>query len=73
MHEKEAKAMTLRMDASQARELEKVAEIDQVSLSEAVRDAIAGHIAQRKKDSQFQARLSEISKQDRELLRRLQS
>ena len=38
------KAMTLRLTAEQADALEMVAEVDGVSMSEAVRDAIERHI-----------------------------
>ena len=46
----ETKAMTLRLPVDQAEALEKVAEIDNVTVTEAIRDAIQGHIAVRAAD-----------------------
>ena len=47
------KAMTLRLDADQAEALEYIAEVDGVSVSEAVRDAIESHIETRRADDEF--------------------
>jgi Arc/MetJ-type ribon-helix-helix transcriptional regulator len=65
------KAMTLRLPAETAAELEAVARADETSVSEAVRDAIERHIAERRKDAQFKARLRKIIEDDREVLERL--
>lgn len=67
------KAMTLRLPADKAAELEAIARIDNVSIAEAVRAAIDERIAQRRQDSDFQARLRAIVEQDRAILERLAS
>jgi predicted DNA-binding protein len=56
---KSAKAMTIRLSAEQAEELELVATIDDRPVSEVVRVAIAAHIASRKKDHRFQDSLKD--------------
>jgi predicted transcriptional regulator len=51
---KPTKAMTIRLSAEQAEELETVATVDNRPISEVIRAAIAGHIQERKRDTQFQ-------------------
>ncbi len=51
---KPAKAMTIRLSAEQAEELETVATVDEQPVSEVVRAAISEHIEKRRRDSQFQ-------------------
>jgi Arc/MetJ-type ribon-helix-helix transcriptional regulator len=68
---KDMKSMTLRIPADQAAELEKVAEIDRVPVSEAVRDAIAKHIEARRQDAAFRERLQRLVKENQEILDRL--
>lgn len=68
---KEMKSMTLRLPADQAAELEKVAEIDRVTVSEAVRDAIAKHIESRRGDDEFRKRLERLVTENQEILDRL--
>ena len=65
------KAMTLRLTAEQADALEMVAEVDGVSMSEAVRDAIERHIDSRRADDGFQQRLAESMERHRRILDRL--
>lgn len=65
------KTMSLRLAEEQARELEAVARVDEIPVSEAVREAIAAHVAARRADHEFQARLARMMKQDREILKRL--
>lgn len=65
------KAMTLRLPADKAAELEAIARVDNVPVAEAVRAAIDDRIAQRRQDSDFQARLKAIVEQDRAILERL--
>ena len=48
------KAMTIRLSADQAEELNTVAAVDGQPISEVIRVAIAGHIEQRKHDAEFQ-------------------
>ena len=66
-----SKAMTVRLAAEQAAALEMVADVDGVSMSEAVRDAIESHIDNRRADSGFQDRLAESMRRHQRILDRL--
>ena len=50
---KKMKAMTIRLTAEQAAELETVATVDQQPVSEVIRAAITHHVGARKKDPAF--------------------
>lgn len=50
---KTTKALTVRLAADQAEELETVAAVDDQPVSEVIRAAISEHIARRKLDEQF--------------------
>jgi len=65
------KSMTLRLPDEMATELAAVARADEMPVSNAVRQAIARHIAERRKDKDFKARLRKITERDREVLERL--
>lgn len=65
------RAMTLRLPTEQADALELVAEVDGVSMSEAVRDAIESHIENRRTDDGFQERLAASMERHRRILDRL--
>ncbi len=65
------KTMSLRLGEDQARELEAVARVDEIPVSEAVREAITAHVAARRRDHEFQDRLARMMKEDREILKRL--
>lgn len=65
------KVLSIRLDAEVAADLAAVAQIDGMSISEAVREAIASHIAVRRGDQDFQKRLNELIEENRELLKRL--
>lgn len=65
------KAMTVRLDDDQAEELEKIAEIDGVSVAEAVRDAIAQHVKNRSADPEFRKRIRASIKKHQAILDRL--
>ena len=67
----ETKVTTIRQRSDQADELEFVARVDGVPVSEAIRDAIASHIEARRADPAFQARLRERVEADRHILDRL--
>ena len=47
------KAMTIRLTADQAAELDTVAAVDEQPVSQVIRVAIAGHIEERKRDAAF--------------------
>jgi hypothetical protein len=65
------KAMTLRLPADQAADLEAVARADNKAVSETVREAIDKMIAERRQDKEFQARLRAMIREDQEILERL--
>jgi predicted transcriptional regulator len=61
-------AMTIRLSAEQAEELETVATVDNQPISEVIRAAIADHIAERKRDAQFQDSLRQRIKRAQQML-----
>ena len=65
------KAMTLRLPSEQADALGLVADVDGVSMSEAVRDAIESHIENRRADEGFQQRLAASMERHKRILDRL--
>lgn len=65
------RAMSLRLAESQAAELAAVARTDEVKISEAVREAIDGHIAARRSDPDFQKRLRRRLEDEHAILERL--
>jgi hypothetical protein len=67
----ETKAMTVRLPSEQQEELEKIAQIEGVSIAEAIREAVARHIADRRTDPAFRERVREIIAHDRAILERL--
>lgn len=67
----EMKVTTIRQPADQADELEFIARVDGVPVSEAIRAAIAEHIRARREDPAFQERLRQRIKADQNILKRL--
>lgn len=65
---KPAKAMTIRLSADQAEQLETVASVDDQPVSEVIRAAIAAHIQQRRRDARFQDSLRSRLARAEELL-----
>lgn len=65
------KAFTMRIPEDKAAELEAVARADGMPISEAVREAIDHHIEARRKDKNFQARLSKLIEDNQRVLDRL--
>lgn len=65
------KATSLRLDEQQAAELAAVARTDEMTISDAVREAVAKHIAERRTDPEFQRRLKERLEEDRRILEQL--
>lgn len=63
--------MTLRLPAEQAKELEAVARVDEMTVSDAVRAAIGEHVEARRNDREFQARIRRILEEERAVLERL--
>jgi len=67
----DTRVTTIRQPADQADEVEFVARVDGVPASEFIRDAIAAHLATRRADPEFQARLRGRIEADQQILRRL--
>jgi hypothetical protein len=67
----EAKAMTVRLSAEQAAELEAVAQVEGVPVAEEIRTAIAAHIDSRRQDKAFQKRLRASIERNRQILEKL--
>jgi hypothetical protein len=65
------RARTLRLPVDQAEELEAIAGIDDVSINEEIRRAIAAHIEARRQDADFRKRLQASIKRNKEILERL--
>lgn len=65
---KHAKAMTIRLSAEQARDLETVSMVDEQPVSEVIRAAIAEHLASRRMDPRFRNGLEQRIQQARNLL-----
>lgn len=66
-----SKVMSLRLSEEMAREIAAVARTDGVSVTEAVREAIANHIDTRQASKDFQERIEQRLEEDREILERL--
>jgi len=65
------KTMTLRLDDELASDLEAMARVDGVPISEAIRVAIDERIKARREDKQFQARLRRLMAENQRALERL--
>lgn len=65
------KSMTLRLPADQAAEVEAIAGVEDIPVSKFVRDAIDAHIAARRKDAEFKARLKRSIEANNDILERL--
>jgi predicted transcriptional regulator len=65
------KTMTLRLDDELAADLEAMARVDDVPVSEAIRIAIDQRIKARRDDKQFQARLRRLMAESQRALERL--
>jgi predicted DNA-binding protein len=62
---------SLRLPEHMAAELAAVARADDMPVSEAVREAIEKHIAERRADETFQSRVKQLLEEDQQLLKRL--
>ncbi len=65
------RARTLRLPLDQAEELEAIAGVDEVSVNEEIRRAIAAHIEARRQDADFRKRLQDSIDRNKEILERL--
>lgn len=67
------KALTLRLPPEQAEALEAIAGVDEVSINEEIRRAIASHIEVRRQDGEFRKRLKASMERNAAILERLAS
>ena len=67
----EPKVMSLRLSQELADELDAVARVEDVSISEAIRAAVHRYIATCRSNQAFKERLKERLEEDREVLERL--
>jgi hypothetical protein len=65
------RARTLRLPLEQAQELEAIAGVDEISVNEEIRRAIAAHIEARRQDADFRKRLQDSMDRNKEILERL--
>lgn len=66
-----SRARTLRLTADEAEALEAIAGVDQLSVNEEIRRAIATHIEARRNDADFRKRLEASIERNQEILERL--
>jgi len=65
------RARTLRLAVEETETLEAIAGVDEVSVNEEIRLAIAAHIAARRRDTDFRKRLEASIERNKEILERL--
>ena len=65
------KVTTVRLEKELADELAAVARVDGMSASDAIREAVAGHVAERRADPDFQKTLKVRMEEDRQVLEQL--
>jgi len=62
------RARTLRLTVEEAETLEAIAGVDEVSVNEEIRQAIAAHIEARRRDTDFRKRLEASIERNKEIL-----
>jgi Ribbon-helix-helix protein, copG family len=67
----ERRAYTVRIPADEAADLEAVAAAEGLSVSEEIRQAISDHVAIKRKDKAFRARVRAVIEQNQRVLERL--
>jgi hypothetical protein len=65
------RALTVRLPAEQAEDIETIAQVEGVSVAEEIRAALADRIAARRADADFAARLRKTMERNRRALERL--
>ena len=64
----DTKSMTLRIDENLAERVRTIAEVEESSVSDVIRDALAEHVERRRRDPEFQAMLKRNLRRHEELL-----
>ena len=67
----ETKNMTLRMDERLAEKIQTIADVEETTVSDVIRDALADHVERRRRDPEFQARLQRNLQRHQQLLNML--
>ena len=67
----EIKSMTLRLDRELVDKVRTIAEVEETTVSDVIRDALADHVEKRRRDPEFQAMLKRNLRRHQELLSRL--
>ena len=67
----DTKSMTLRIDGNLAERVRTVAEVEETTVSDVIRDALAEHVERRRRDPEFQAMLKRNLRRHEELLNML--
>jgi len=62
------KSMTLRIDQKLAEKVRTIAEVEETTVSDVIRDALAEHVERRRRDLEFQAMLKRNLQRHEELL-----
>ena len=62
------KSMTLRIDEDLAERVRTIAEVEESSVSDVIRDALAEHVERRRRDPEFQAMLRRNLRRHEDLL-----
>lgn len=65
------KSMTLRLDGGLVDKVRTIAEVEETTVSDVIRDALADHVEKRRRDPEFQAMLKRNLRRHQELLSRL--
>ncbi|MCY3650956.1 MAG: ribbon-helix-helix protein, CopG family [Acidimicrobiaceae bacterium] len=64
----DTKSMTLRIDEALAERVRTIAEVEDTTVSEVIRDALAEHVERRRRDPEFQTMLKRNLRRHEELL-----
>ena len=64
----DTKSMTLRIDENLADRVRAIAEVEETSVSDVIRDALAEHVERRRRDPEYQAMLKRNLRRHEELL-----
>ena len=64
----DTKSMTLRIDENLAERLRTIADVEETTVSDVIRDALAEHVERRRRDPEFQAMLKRNLRRHKELL-----
>ena len=66
--QRDTKSMTLRIDENLAERVRMIAEVEDTTVSDVIRDALAEHVERRRRDPEFQAMLKRNLRRHEELL-----